>query len=407
MKNGKLSIRFIQSVLLISAAATSISAIFAGWDAAVDIAGEIPGTVFVITSEIIIYMAWLYIANSKSDSDTADGNSDSVTLSKIVAGVLAISFAGVSIFAIHQSSNVKADKSTSAQVIVENDISAKERLARADALHVALKKLNELDPKKSPVQYKHTSDLVNSLSAQKPEEIKTSNSAGDDNNKDSTKTKFSWLVAVIFQIFTPSLLLLAGFFGRNISQQETIEKVLSPGKMFSAVIEYTNYDNCDNRLISPECVELSAIITYDNYDHHDIETIILPEGVELAAIIYLPIMNDIAACNLETSKPIDLVANFTFSGVSMGQCVMHTDKVLHHDMDDSTRSKRVFADTATVKQAFIDKTVIIDENGLTKKDIVNIHDVKPADVSNLINELIKLKALKYAKVSNNTVLVYY
>lgn len=413
MKTSKLAIRFFQSILLLSAAFTSISAILAGWDAAVSIVGEFAGAAFVIAAEIIIYFGWLYVS-------TETRKSDEVLLTKIGAMVLAVVFAGVSVVTVHQSNIVKIEKSEKLDVKLATNLSAEKERIKMDSLRIALDKLKEIDPKKSPVQYKNASDLVDKLTDEPKETINENSDKPDI--KESTNDRFSWIVAVIFQIFTPSLLMLSGLFGRRLNDvvEQKTNEVNEPSIIYDNSLVPTTVTSssvalspCD--LLIPESQEMTVILSYNagSMCEADIDVTMKECKALESTISYAGLSAD--GCGLTLPLSIQLATDdsrrssdthATSSTLTVGEVLptINLETVVNErtDTDLERSSNLIVSKFDNLLNSIMSKSLEQPQTGFTKKYFVNF-GLSLKETNLLISELVKKKVLIY---SDKGLLVY-
>ncbi len=195
--------------LIAVAAGTSAFSAAAALPAATSLLGTLPGGFFVLSISAAVFGGWHYVA-------TAQGTTDNDHIKRIAAGTIATLFAGSIIMGIHASASLQTDAAATAAAIEltkqSETLYANQESTRMATLANLNVELRNTSKTKNPTEYAELQRQLDKLSTPTPRAEATPHAEA---TPQTAADAYRWVVAAAFEIVTPALLILAGFFRRE------------------------------------------------------------------------------------------------------------------------------------------------------------------------------------------------
>ncbi len=188
--------------LRLVAAGTSIASAVAAYPAVAALTNELVAGAAVTASAAIIFAGWHYVG-------TEEGTDDNAAWRRLIAGAGSTAFAAAMVLGIYASGELKLDTRNAVTRQAHDALYEQQEQSRMAALEKLTQELRDTSKKNNPHEYARLQEQIKASS------IPTPRQHGSSLSGDAVPVEYKWIAAGIFEIATPVLLILAGFFGRR------------------------------------------------------------------------------------------------------------------------------------------------------------------------------------------------
>ena len=177
----------------------SVASATAAFPAASNTFGAAPGGFLLLATACIIYAGWHYAATTDS------------TDRRLVAGGMATVFAAAMTYGIYTSANIKASDNASQAASDADALYQQQEKTRLLTLTSITAELRATSKSKYPLEYTNLQQQIDKLSTPTPRQA----SASQIVQGAQASSLYQWCISTAFETITVVLLMMAGFFTRQ------------------------------------------------------------------------------------------------------------------------------------------------------------------------------------------------